>query len=73
MVGNPGIAAMVQHHAMAYADLKDPVALLRGELPQRALQDYWAYVGGERPAPGHVRLVRRWSRYNSVLCLVCGR
>ena len=31
LVGNPGIAAMVEHHALLYADLRDPVALLRGE------------------------------------------
>ena len=30
MVGNPGVAAMVEHHALLYADLADPVALLRG-------------------------------------------
>ena len=31
MLGNPGIGAMVEHHALLYADLADPVALLRGE------------------------------------------
>ena len=30
MVGNPGVAAMIEHHALLYADLADPVALLRG-------------------------------------------
>ncbi|NEV63180.1 methyltransferase [Thiorhodococcus minor] len=50
MLGNPGIAAMVEHHAMAYADLQDPVALLRGEAERRELLKYWAYVGSERPA-----------------------
>lgn len=50
MTGNPGIAAMVAHHAMLYADLRDPVALLRGDLPGTALRDYWAYAGAERPA-----------------------
>ena len=29
MIGNDGIAAMVEHHAMLYADLADPVAMLR--------------------------------------------
>ena len=33
MIGNPGIAAMVEHHAMLYADLADPVALLRRLIP----------------------------------------
>lgn len=51
--GNPGVAAMVRHHAMLYGDLADPVALLRGEGRPTALQTYWAYAGaGERPAEG---------------------
>ena len=29
MVGNEGLAAMVEHHAALYADLRDPVALQR--------------------------------------------
>jgi demethylspheroidene O-methyltransferase len=33
MVGNTAIAAMVEHHAVLYADLQDPVALLRGQRP----------------------------------------
>ncbi len=36
LVGNPGVAAMVEHHALLYADLRDPVALLRGGRPTRS-------------------------------------
>lgn len=46
MLGNPGIAAMVEHHAALYADLADPVALLRGAPEQRRLGRYWPYAGG---------------------------
>jgi demethylspheroidene O-methyltransferase len=46
--GNPAIAAMIRHHAMLYRDLRDPVALLRGEV-QTELSRYWAYVDEERP------------------------
>src|SRR5690606_30289912 len=28
---NPGLTAMVEHHSRLYADLQDPVALLRGD------------------------------------------
>jgi len=49
MVDNPGIAAMVRHHAMLYADLSDPVALLRGERSGTALGAYWPYAGAELP------------------------
>jgi demethylspheroidene O-methyltransferase len=45
MLGNPGIAAMVEHHAALYADLADPVALLRGDESDRRLARYWPYAG----------------------------
>jgi demethylspheroidene O-methyltransferase len=41
--GNPGVAAMVRHHAMLYRDLADPVALLRGER-QGEMSGYWSYA-----------------------------
>ncbi|MBU8540550.1 methyltransferase [Falsiroseomonas tokyonensis] len=49
MIGNPGIAAMVEHHALLYADLADPVALLRRERGGNALSAYWAYAGAAQP------------------------
>lgn len=48
-LGSPGIAAMVGHHSHFYADLADPVALLRGERAT-ALSGYWAYASTERPS-----------------------
>ncbi len=44
MVGNPAVGAMVEHHSLLYADLHDPVALLRGEMRQTALSQYWTYA-----------------------------
>jgi demethylspheroidene O-methyltransferase len=44
MVGNAGLAAMIEHHALVYRDLADPVALLRGEHGQAALAAYWPYA-----------------------------
>jgi demethylspheroidene O-methyltransferase len=43
--GNPGIAAMVAHHRLFYADIADPVALLRGKVETR-LSSFWPYRGG---------------------------
>jgi demethylspheroidene O-methyltransferase len=42
LLGNPGVAQMIAHHRYLYADLADPVALLR----QRGgtLANYWAYA-----------------------------
>ena len=42
--GNPAIAAFVDHHDLLYADLKDPVALLRGEIDTN-LSRFWPYAG----------------------------
>ncbi len=49
LLGNEGAMAMVRHHPMVYDDLRDPVALLRGEGPATRLQQYWAYVGQDTP------------------------
>nr|WP_313900835.1 methyltransferase [Methylobacterium sp. J-026] len=46
LVGNPGIGAMVAHHALLYTDLADPVALLRGQAPPTRLSGYWPYATG---------------------------
>jgi demethylspheroidene O-methyltransferase len=48
MLGNPGIGAMIAHHARLYADLSDPVALLRGRR-DTALADYWPYAAAAQP------------------------
>lgn len=45
LVGNKAVEAMVQHHTALYADLRDPVALLRGEVDRTALGSYWPYAG----------------------------
>lgn len=50
LLGNPGVLAMVEHHALLYADLGDPLPLLRGERQERALSSYWAYAEGAQPA-----------------------
>jgi demethylspheroidene O-methyltransferase len=50
MVGNPGVSAMVEHHRLLYADLSDPVGLLRGEHDQTELARYWAYASADNPA-----------------------
>lgn len=49
LVGNAGVAAMVEHHALLYADLADPVALLRGAAPASRLAGYWPYAGAVDP------------------------
>lgn len=50
MVGNTAVAAMVEHHALLYKDLSDPVELLRGARKHTQLSQYWPYAGADRPA-----------------------
>jgi demethylspheroidene O-methyltransferase len=50
MLGNPSIGDFVRHHALLYDDLRDPVALLRGETAS-ALSRFWPYAAN-RPGAG---------------------
>ncbi len=43
-LGNPGIGAMIAHHAMLYRDLADPVALLKGKAGETELAKFWPYA-----------------------------
>jgi demethylspheroidene O-methyltransferase len=49
MVGNEAIAGMVRHHCALYADLADPVALLRGQAGSSHLANFWPYAGAQAP------------------------
>lgn len=54
VVGNPGIAAMIEHNALLYADLQDPVSLLRGKTQGTAIARFWPYAVAEGGAHGDV-------------------
>lgn len=51
LVGNPAVGAMVEHNSLLYADLRDPVSLLRGEQQQTELEKYWSYTDSRAKAP----------------------
>ena len=52
LMGVPGLEAMIRHHKAFYADLADPVTLLKG--PERTeLSEFWPYVFGARGAIDH--------------------
>lgn len=43
---NPGVQAMVRHHRLLYADLADPIALLRADRREpTGLSRFWTYAG----------------------------
>ncbi len=57
LVGNPGLAPMIEHHRLLYADLGDGVDLLRRGGGGGALAAYWPYATAaapERAAPAAV-------------------
>lgn len=47
----PGVAAMVEHHALLYADLADPLALFRRSGGGGALSGFWPYAEGAEADP----------------------
>ncbi len=54
VVGNPDVTAMVRHHQILYADLADPLALLRAAPftdgpPDTGLARFWGYARAAAP------------------------
>lgn len=50
LLGNPGVEAMIRHHGLLYADLADPVGLVRAPAPSTRLGGFWSYAGAADPA-----------------------
>jgi len=49
LLGNPGVLAMIEHHAVLYRDLADPVACLRAPRGETELARYWPYAVSDEP------------------------
>ncbi|MGV2974747.1 methyltransferase [Roseibium alexandrii] len=50
VAADPGLQAMIRHHALFYRDLADPTALLQAPAPDTELKKYWAYAHAQDPA-----------------------
>jgi demethylspheroidene O-methyltransferase len=50
LLGNPSVMDLVKHHRLLYADLSDPVALLRDPARETELSAFWAYARTGAPA-----------------------
>ncbi len=59
--GSPGVSAMIEHHAMFYADLADPVDLLRHGARGEGLSAYWAYAQTSDSSAIDADAARRYS------------
>ncbi|MBM3478654.1 MAG: hypothetical protein FJX69_05480, partial [Alphaproteobacteria bacterium] len=64
--GDPGLVEMVEHHALVYRDLADPVALLRGDATSASLRGYWGYARAEDPTALTAADVAPYSRLMSL-------
>ena len=63
LTGNPGAIAMIRHHHLLYADLADPLGLLRGERSgPGALAGYWPYALGDGSEGGDSDAVSPYSQ-----------
>ncbi len=68
VAGHPGLRAMIEHHAVLYQDMLDPVALLQDKLAEGKMAAYWPYA-----EPGAAEgSARRWqadkvSRYSDLM------
>lgn len=49
LLGNAWITRFIEHHDILYADLVDPLPLLRGDVAETGLQRYWAYARSAAP------------------------
>lgn len=49
LLGNPWIARFIEHHHLLYADLADPLPLMRGDGGDHSLKRFWAYAGSDSP------------------------
>lgn len=61
ILANPGIAAMVEHNAILYQDLADPVDFLRHPDRETALSRYWAYAQSDDPSTLPDEAIRGYS------------
>jgi len=66
LLADPGIPAMVDHHPLLYADLDDPVALLRGRSSNTALARCWPYTRTDAGAELGISDVITYSQLMSV-------
>ena len=72
VAGHPGIRAMIEHHAVLYHDMQDPVALLRDQMSDGQMMAYWPYVETHGSSDQPQQAPRAWeqekvSRYSQLM------
>ena len=72
VAGHAGIRAMIEHHAVLYNDMQDPVALLRDQLSAGEMAQYWPYALDASDDHGRDTRQQAWqaerfSRYSDLM------
>ena len=68
VAGHAGIRAMIEHHAVLYQDMQDPVALLRDQLKTGQMAQYWPYaLEGEQRELQAAAQEEKFSRYSDLM------
>ena len=64
VAAHPGIRAMIEHHAVLYHDMHDPVALLRDQVSDGQMMAYWPYVETHGADGAPQQAPRAWAQEN---------
>ena len=72
VAGHAGIRAMIEHHAVLYHDMQDPVALLRDQVNSGQMAAYWPYSGVDAAENSKAAELRTWqgdkvARYSQLM------
>jgi demethylspheroidene O-methyltransferase len=63
--GAPGVVEMIRHNQVFYRDIRDPVAILRGQTRNTELAEYWPYAEG-RPEVSSLA-TEKTDKYSSLM------
>jgi demethylspheroidene O-methyltransferase len=67
LVGNAPVLSMIEHHATLYADLRDPVSLLKRRSFDTAMGQYWPYTDAHQDDANDARLKRQIEAYSKLM------
>jgi demethylspheroidene O-methyltransferase len=67
LVGNAPVLSMIEHHATLYADLRDPVSLLKRRSFDTAMGQYWPYTDAHASDENDARLKRQIEAYSKLM------
>lgn len=63
VAATPAFSAVIEHNAIFYADIADPVRLLRGDCSHTRLSSFWAYAHSSQPRELEPALVADYTKF----------